>query len=240
MTDDELNQVQERYARRGIAGVVSRYDPLMTVNLCFRQEKERAVSALLNQWLAGRHLGDLDILEIGCGSGDNLLQLIQWGADPARMIANELLPDRVALARARLPQSVSIMPGDASKLDLPPASLDMIVQSTVFSSILDKGLRQRVVDHTWDLVRPGGAYLWYDFTYDNPKNRDVRGIRYSEVSELFPADALIEHRRITLAPPLARKVAPLGRHIYNALASLKVLNTHVAAMIWKPAVSEVS
>ena len=28
----------------------------------------------------------------------------------------------------------------------------------------------------WAAVKPGGGVLWYDFTVDNPRNADVRGV----------------------------------------------------------------
>lgn len=234
MTRSELDQVHERYARRKAGGLQSRYDPLMAVNLCFRQEKERALSGLLNRWLRGRELAKVDIVEIGCGSGDNLLQLIQLGADPGRIVANELLADRIAVARRRLPASVTMIPGDASSLDLPDGTVDLVLQSTVFSSVLDRGVREAIAQRAWRLLRPGGVFLWYDFTYDNPRNPDVRGVQYQEMRGLFPNASEIVARRITLAPPLARRLAPVSRQLYNFASSLRLLNTHLLATITKP------
>ena len=41
----------------------------------------------------------------------------------------------------------------------------------------------------WRWVRPGGGVLWYDFTFDNPRNPDVRGVPLARVRELFPHGA---------------------------------------------------
>ena len=99
------------------------------------------------------------VLEVGCGSGANLLELIELGADPTRLVGNELLANRLTAASARLPASVRLLAGDASQLDLPAASFDIVYQSTVFSSILDNGLQASLAQRMWDLVKPGGGSL---------------------------------------------------------------------------------
>ena len=55
--------------------------------------------------------------------------------------------------------------------------------------------------------------LWYDFTYDNPSNPDVRGVPLRRVKQLFPAGR-IKWKRVTLAPPLARRVVRIHPSLY--------------------------
>jgi len=101
-----------------------------------QHERERALISLIRKCDLNP-VYNKQVLEIGCGSGSNLLQLIQMGFTPKNIFANELLEDRIAVARNRLPADVSIFPGDACKLDIQNNSFDIIYQSTVFSSILD-------------------------------------------------------------------------------------------------------
>jgi hypothetical protein len=51
---------------------------------------------------------------------------------------------------------------------------------------------------------------------------------------LFPAGR-ITHRRVTLAPPLARAVCRLHPALYGVFNSLPLLRTHLLAWIAKPA-----
>lgn len=222
---DETRAVGERYARRNVG---DRYHPLQPDVLCARQERQRALVALLRRY-APAPVARLDVLEIGCGAGDNLLELATLGFDPARLVGNELLPERVATARTRLPAATALHPGDALALPLAPASFDIVLQSTVFSSLLDAGFQQRLAERMWAWVRPGGAVLWYDFGWDNPRNPDVRGVPLARVRQLFPAGRL-HVRRVTLAPPLGRPAARLHPRLWTLLNSLPWWRTH--HLIW--------
>lgn len=227
--EDEPAAVAARYAQRVDDG---RYDPLRPEVMLARQERERALIGLLRRHLR-KALRDLDLLEVGCGSGDNLLELLRLGADPARLVGSELLPERVAAARARLPAASVVLAGDATALPFGAACFDLVLQVTVFSSLLDDAFQQRLADRMWHWLRPGGAVLWYDFTWDNPRNQHVRGVPMARVRSLFP-QATIEARRLTLAPPIGRRVAALHPALWRAFNLLPLLRTHRLAWIGKP------
>jgi hypothetical protein len=80
------------------------------------------------------------------------------------------------------------------------------------------------------VLAPGGAIAWYDFFVDNPRNAAVRGIGRSELVSLFPGFDL-RLRRVTLAPPLARRLAPRAPLVALLAEELHVLNTHYAALL---------
>lgn len=221
--------VAERYARRDVG---DRYSPLRPEVCLARQERQRALVSLLRRH-AAPPLAALDVLEVGCGAGDNLLELLSLGFAPERLVGNELLPDRAATARRRLPAALAVHDGDALALPFAPESFDVVVQSTVFSSLLDDGFQQRLAAAMWRWLRPGGAVLWYDFVVDNPRNRDVRGVPMRRVQALFP-DARAEVHRVTLAPPLARAACRLHPALYGVLNALPLLRTHRLAWLAKP------
>ena len=63
------------------------------------QERERVLLRLLRH--AGHYpLANQKILEVGCGEGFWLRSLVHWGAQPHRVLGIDLLPERVARARA--------------------------------------------------------------------------------------------------------------------------------------------
>jgi SAM-dependent methyltransferase len=234
--EGEAAAVVQRYARRDDARD-ERYSLLRPE---VRHEQADRLAAWLELLQRRAERGDgwpppasLHLTEVGCGDGANLLQAVLLGCDPAHLTGLELLPDRVRAARARLPAAVALIEGDATQAPLPPASQHLVLAFTVFSSLLDAGFRQRLADAMWSWLQPGGAVLVYDFTWDNPRNRDVRGVPRAELQRLFPQGRFTT-RRLTLAPPLARRAAAVHPALARMLNLLPPLRTHLLAWIEKP------
>ena len=71
--------------------------------------------------------------------------------------------------------------------------------------------------------------LWYDFTVDNPRNPDVRGVPLARLRALFPQGRM-RYRRVTLAPPLARAVTRIHPGLYRWFNALPLLRTPCAGL----------
>jgi SAM-dependent methyltransferase len=227
--------VAERYARRATATGADRYSILRPEVWHMLQERQRVLLQMfLQQGLTA--LPALRLTEVGCGSGGNLLELLRLGFLPQHLQGLELLAERHAQARACLPETVALHLGDATQAPVAPASQDLVLQSTVFSSLLDDAFQQQLASAMWRWLKPGGAVIWYDFTVNNPRNADVRGVPMSRLRSLFP-EGRISHRRVTLAPPLARAVCRLHPALYPLFNALPLLRTHVLAWIAKPGVA---
>jgi SAM-dependent methyltransferase len=227
--NEEAVRVAERYARRATGDLYSMLRPEVVLAI---QERQRLLLRLLRSYRRGRDLASLRLLEIGCGSGSNLQELLRLGFDATRLVGNELLPERFADARRGLPAAVELYPGDALELPFEDSSFDIVYQSTVFTSLLDDAFQRRLADRMWRWVRPGGGVLWYDFAFDNPHNPDVRGVPLSRVRSLFP-EARIDARRTTLAPPISRRAVRLHPSLYPILNTFPFLRSHLLCWIGK-------
>lgn len=221
--------VVERYARRAATGL---YDPARPEVRRMLDERERALRRRFAR-LGWHALGERRVLEVGCGAGGNLARLLQMGFRAEHLAGVELLPARFEAARAALPPAVRLVQGDACELDWPAGSVDAVLVATVFSSLLDDAFQQRLASALWRWIRPGGGVLWYDFTVDNPRNPDVRGVPLRRIAALFP-QGRVEHERVTLAPPLARLACRVHPGAYGVLNALPWLRTHVLAWVGKP------
>ncbi len=235
--DQELQAIAQRYARREERlGGLERYSllrPEVWQMLHERQAQQLRLLAARADRLGP--VADWRLTEVGCGAGGNLMDMLRIGLRPEHLTGIELLPERFDAARSTLPAAVRLLAGDASQAEIEPASQHLVMQSTVFSSILDDALQQRLAQAMWRWVRPGGAVLWYDFIVDNPRNPDVRGVPVRRMRALFP-EGQATIRRVTLVPPLARAVCRLHPSAYRLLNLLPLLRTHVLALIEKPAI----
>lgn len=196
-------------------------------------EKERIFLSILSRFDFAT-IKTMKVLEIGCGRGTNILHFLRWGFEPENIKGNELMPDRCAEARRLLPAAVEIIEGDALLLRQPEDSFDIVLVSTVFTSIFDESFRAELAKKIWSLVKPTGAVLWYDFIYNNPSNPYVMAVPRRRVLELFP-EARTLSRKVTLARPIARFVCRVHPRFYSLFNLLPFLRTHLVAWLEKPA-----
>lgn len=226
----ELDRIRQAFSRRS-RGDPSFYSLLNPGHLFQIQEREYEFASMLSR----RGVGSLEssrILDVGCGTGYWIRLFLQWGAHPENMFGIDLLPERIDLARKLCPQGVHLECATASALSFPDNSFDLVLQSTVFTSILDQDMKRRVAGEMSRVLKPTGFIVWYDFVFNNPRNPDVRGVRRSEIRKLFPG-CQIHWRRMTLAPQLGRIVGRRSPLMYRLLAHTKVLCTHDLCLITK-------
>lgn len=209
----------------------ARYSLFNPAQLWLTQEREAAMLALLAR--SGRsRLDDQRLLEVGCGTGFWLREFIKWGARPSNIAGIDLLPERIAEAKTLCPAEVRLVCGGATEIGFPDASFDLVLQSTVFTSILDPAMKQRIAAEMLRVLKQDGLILWYDYHVNNPWNPDVRGVTKREIHDLFPG-CRIQLRRITLVPQLARLAARGSRLVCWLLGSVPLLRTHYLGTIRK-------
>ncbi len=227
---DRVQRVYADYAARGLSD--SKWSLSNRGNCAIYSERSRAVTEMLGQ-TGIMPLSGKKVLEIGCGSGRVLRELIGLGANPGLMSGIDLLADRIELARRALPE-VDLRLADARSLPFASESFDLLVLFTVFSSILDWEVVRRVAEEVCRVLKRGGAVLFYDFRFNNPRNPNVRGIKRSEVETYFHGFRPC-WKTLTVLPPLARKLGVFAPFVYPLLASVPILRTHLLGVLLKPA-----
>ncbi|GAB1472141.1 class I SAM-dependent methyltransferase [Chloroflexota bacterium] len=233
---DDIARLRNEYERRKQRFAQSDLYSLFNVaNLFIVQGRQRQVLAALKK-NGFTDLSNLRILEMGCGGGGVLTEYLGFGASPENLIGVDLLFDRLLHARHILPGS-GFANADGQSLPHPSGTFDLVLQYTAISSILDPQIRRNICAELLRVLRspdpasgkPGGLLLWYDF-WLNPTNPQTRGVRPQEIRELFPG-CNFEFHRVTLAPPLARRLVPLSWGLALFLERLKIFNSHYLAAI---------
>lgn len=229
--DTVVQRVRSEYERRARELPVHFYSWNRAVNLFFHTETVRVcIEMLLQEGLFP--LNEQKVADIGCGVGTWLLEFAQWGADPHSLAGIDLSENRVFRARRRLPEA-DLWTGDACDLPWPDGSFDLVTQFTLFTSILSTPVKQRIAAEMLRVLKPGGAVLWYDFRFNNPRNLNVRAIEVDEIRSLFP-NCTVRLERMTLAPPIARRIVPVSWILALFLEKISFLRTHYLGIIRKP------
>lgn len=224
---DRIADVYRGYARENARA--TRWAVDNPGNRAIVAERRRTIAELLPR----PRLAASRVLEIGCGDGDVLAELVALGAHPGRVLGVDLLADEIARARARHP-GIRFAVANGAALEAPDGAFDLVGLFTVFTSILDGGMAARVAAEADRVLAPGGAVLWYDFRVDNPWNPHVRGVDRARIRRLFPCYAL-HLRSVTVLPPLARRLGRATPWLYPLLARVPTLRTHWLGLLRKPA-----
>ncbi len=159
------------------------------------------------RWLALRQVitgldlrAEATILDVGCGAGGDLQRIArEFGYLRPSLHGVDLLRGRIDQTRALLPQA-RLRVADGEQLDYQDRFFDLVLASTVFSSILDTGLARGVAAEMARVAGDHGVILCYDMRYPNPRNPHVRPIRRSRSAGSVPLLAHTAHVPYPVAP----------------------------------------
>lgn len=232
---NEQEREQDRIARvyRGWHGgaALARY-AWHRPDIVLQQAMRARVLSRMLVATVGTDLANLRVVDVGCGTGGFLRQLIDWGATPAHLTGTELQQDRLDLAAPRTAPGVHWHCGALSVLAA--GSADLVAAQTVFSSILEPGLRQQLAADMWRMLKPGGWGMVFDFRYNNPKNPHVRRVTREELDGFWPGERQ-HYQTLLLAPPISRALAGLPALVTETLATIAPpLRSHFIYMVRKP------
>lgn len=181
-----------------------------------------------------RPMRDCDVLDVGCQWGTWLSWCREhWGHKGGRLSGIELMEAWVEKGRRLYPQ-FEIQNGSGDRIPYADASFDVVHQGMVHSSVRSAELRSGISAEMRRVLRPGGHVVWYDFFW-NPGNRDTIGMTLEHVRAYFPGWEIRFRERVTLLPPLARRLERVWPAAVNMLSALKFLNFHYIIILRKPA-----
>jgi ubiquinone/menaquinone biosynthesis C-methylase UbiE len=225
---NEVERIRLAYGRRHGDGVI--YSFFNPGQLFMAQQLERELIGTFRRY--GFHpLSNKRILEVGCGTAWPLREFVNYGARPENLCGIDLLPTAIEEAR-RISPNIDFRCGNAEALPFGDESFDIVTQFTMFTSILDKGMKQNAANEMLRVLKPDGIILWYDYFVSKHSNRDVKGTGKVEIKGLFP-NCMFDFRRVTLAPPIVRTIAPHSFLLCYLLDKIPFLRTHYLVVIKK-------
>src|SRR5580658_2704431 len=121
---DEIERIREEYQARDRTIPADFYAWNREEIQYWQARTARVCSRLLHK-SGAFPIADASIADVGCGNGQWLLEFLQWGAVPANLHGIDLIAERIAYARERLP-GADLRWGDAGHLPWRDGSFDLV------------------------------------------------------------------------------------------------------------------
>jgi SAM-dependent methyltransferase len=159
-----------------------------------------------------------EIIDVGCGTGENALYLARRGLT---VVGIDGAPTAIELARAKAEPGVSatFVVGDALALDRLERTFDVAIDCGLFHTFSDLQ-RGRFVTSLRQVVRPSGRYVMLCFSERQPGDAGPRRVTQAEIRATF-ADGWVvdsvEPARFAARQPMGEAQAWLAQLTRTAL-----------------------
>jgi len=230
-TKTEKERIRSVYAQRDATGRFKLY-AWHKPDVLLNNYRFQIVASSMLTGSGIKNLENIMVLDIGCGYGGWLRILLDWGAKLENLHGIDLLKDRIERAR-KINPAIDYQIASGFSIPLTDGCMDLISAHTVFSSILSPKLRMSLANEMKRVLKSDGTIMIYDFRISHPKNPNTTSLRKSELKRLFPFYH-VKTRSLTLAPPIARVIAPLSSIITELIECIfPFLRTHTIYFLKK-------
>lgn len=168
------------------------------------------------------------VLDVGCGGGWLLRALASRGVPEGLLWGVDLLGERIGEATVALP-GAHFDVADARRLPHGEGSFSAVFMITLLSSLADRVSVGAALEEALRVLSPGGALLCYEPRVPNPLNRATRMVGRRELRAVLGVEP--KSHRLTVLPPLARRLGRFTPTLYPALARVPPLRTHRLAVV---------
>ncbi len=124
------------------------------------------------------------VLDVGCGTGENVLYLSRHGYDATGV---DGAPTAIRKARAKAKRTglrASFLVGNALNLSIPNRQFDTVIDSGLFHVFSDEE-RPRLREGLERMLRPGGTYFLMCFSEKEPGDWGPRRVTQAEIRSVF-------------------------------------------------------
>lgn len=156
------------------------------------------------------------ILDVGCGSGSGLIQLLRLGFAQQQMSGVDVSPERIDQARQTLPLA-DFKCESADAMSYPDGAFDIVLESTMFVLLPSEDMARGIARDMVRVTRPGGYLMLIDWRYSKPGSDVYKAMSKRRVSELFDvggSTSVVTRQRGALVPPVGRALSRYAPSLY--------------------------
>ena len=162
------------------------------------------------------------VLDVGCGAGGGVINLIRLGFSPSNIYGIDILRDRIAEAKVRFP-NINWIYGDASCMKFEDNFFECVMESTIFLQMTDDELSGRIAKEMTRVTKRGGYIILIDWRYSHPFNKTYKGLSKKRLAKLFDVGtktSVFKIHKGALVPPIGRFISKNIPSVYFVLQSL--------------------
>lgn len=175
---------------------------------------------------------DLVAVDLGAGDGNDVGPLRRTLGVSARLVAVDLRCEALqGLRRSGAP--VEVVAAHASRLPFRDRGVDLILQSTMLSSVLSAERREAIYAEVRRVLGPGGLFVSLDMRLPNPRNPNIAPVRRAELRRAFRGWSC-GARALILAPPLQRALGSISPRLARAAEAIPFLRSHLLFWARRP------
>jgi ubiquinone/menaquinone biosynthesis C-methylase UbiE len=162
------------------------------------------------------------VLDVGCGSGAGLIQLLRLGFAQEQMSGVDISPERIAQAKKILPYA-DLRCESADAMSYADGQFDIVIESTMFVLLPSEEMARDIARDMLRVTRPGGYLMLIDWRYSKPGSDVYKAMSKKRIASLFDVGGrteLIARERGALVPPLGRALSRYAPSLYFAVQAL--------------------
>ena len=229
---DEINRIKKLYRERHFdVKRQSIHSYLSKSALYIYQKREITLIKLLKDFRLVEEMNDKVVLDVGCGDGRVLRDFVKYGFLPNHLHGIDIVEENIERAKALNP-AMNFSYADGQNLPYPDSTFDIVMQFTLFTSVLDEKVQRRIALEMLRVLKTNGVIIWYDIVWTKPWNKTNKGIGKRLLSQLFPG-CKIHAKRVTLNPLIVRPLMKVSWILCELLEKFPFMKTHLLCIITK-------
>lgn len=166
--------------------------------------------------------GTAKVLDVGCGAGGSLGNLVRLGFMPSNMSGLDILEERIRGAQVRL-QGADWRIGDARSMPWETQTFDLCMASTMFIQLTDDKIAREIAREMLRVTKSQGHILLVDWRYSRPGDESYKALNKRRISQLFDTDSLTSLIGVwngALVPPIGRLLSRRCPALYFPVRAL--------------------
>lgn len=162
------------------------------------------------------------VLDVGCGGGGSLWNLVRLGFMPSNMSGIDILGERIHEARSKLP-GVDWQIGDAGSMPWENQTFDICMASTMFVQLTHEDTASQIASEMVRVTKSQGHLLLVAWRYSWPGDKTPEALTRRRIDKLFGSGSqthLTGAWNGALVPPIGRFLSRRFPSLYFPVRAL--------------------